>query len=243
MSPDSQTLESILKLKEIFKRYDRRENPLKEIDHPVSSLRRASVLVPLFYKNGELRVLLTKRSNDLTHHAGYVAFPGGMKDDKDKSDIDTALRESEEEIGLSPSDVEVVAVLGPGIVRPNSLVIPVIGIISPDFVPVKNEREVALIFDLPLERFLRDDRLTIRTYRAENSKQLTFHVHHFLDNINGEELDTWGFTASYCVLVALVAFQSEKQFCFVDDVITTKDNAHQGFLNSVVRRWQLKHSL
>lgn len=244
MTDNPQKAESILKLKELFKYHDLRDNPLQGIEHPVSHLKRASVLIPLFYKNGELHVLLTKRSSDLTHHAGFVAFPGGMKDEGDTSDIETALRESEEEIGLKPSDVEVIAVIGPGITRPNSLVVPVIGLISPEFVPVRNEKEVALIFDLPLKRFLSDERLKVQEFPAENTQQMNYHVHHFFDNISGEELDTWGFTAAYCVMVALVALQSDKQFCFIGDFMTTKDTFHQGMnTNYLLERWTLKPSL
>ena len=217
-------------LKELFVPHVLMDHPLKGIDVSLYNFRRASVLIPLFYKEGELHVLLTKRSSDLTHHAGFVAFPGGMKDEEDKNDIETALRESDEEIGLKPSDVDVLGMLAPGFVRPNSIVTPVIGIISAHFVPVKNENEVALIFDLPLKRFLSNDRLEIRDWPGSN---WIFHVHHFLDSVDGEEVDTWGFTASCCVIVALIAFQSDKQFCFADEMTVTIDNASHGIYNIV----------
>ena len=185
-------------LRRIFNQFERAEDPLQGQDDAASFFTKASVLIPLFYKEGEIHVLLTKRSHELTYHAGYVAFPGGKRDDTDKDDIETALRESEEEIGLRPCDVEVIGVFGAGFVRPNSLVTPVIGLIPPDFVPVRNEKEVAFVFDLPLQRFLSDERRTVKDWRMDSLEQKTYHVYHFLDTINGEEVDTWGFTASQC---------------------------------------------
>ena len=235
----------VVKLKEIFKQFKKEDNPLKGLEDVASYLTKASVLIPLFFKEGELHVLLTKRSHELTSHAGYVAFPGGKRDDTDKDDIETALRESEEEIGLKPCDVEVIAVFGPGFVRPNTLVTPVIGVISPDFVPVRNEKEVAFVFDLPLKRFLSDERKTVKDFIMDSLGQKTFHVYHFLDTVNGEEVDTWGFTASQCVMVALIAFQSDKQISFVEDIVVTKDTAHKGIydLKSLMSKFKMKPSL
>ena len=237
--------DSVVKLRDIFKQFERAEDPLKGLDDVASFFTKASVLIPLFYKEGELHVLLTKRSHELTHHAGYVAFPGGKRDDTDKDDIETALRESDEEIGLRPCDVEVIGVFCPGFVRPNSLVTPVIGLISPDFIPVRNEKEVAFVFDLPLKRFLNDERRTVKDFQMDSLEQKTFHVYHFLDTVHGEEVDTWGFTASQCMMVALIALQSDKQFNFVEDIVVTKDTAHKGFydLKPFLSKFKIKPSL
>ncbi|KAG7019593.1 Nudix hydrolase 11, partial [Cucurbita argyrosperma subsp. argyrosperma] len=75
---------------------------------------RAAVLICLFLSDiGELRVILTKRASTLSSHSGEVALPGGKRDLSDADDVATALREAEEEIGLAPSLVNVVAVLEP----------------------------------------------------------------------------------------------------------------------------------
>jgi 8-oxo-dGTP pyrophosphatase MutT (NUDIX family) len=72
----------------------------------------AAVLVPLYEDGaGDLRVVLTKRRADLRRHAGEISFPGGRRDPADGSLSDTALREAEEEIGLSRSDVTLVGAL------------------------------------------------------------------------------------------------------------------------------------
>ncbi|XP_057986204.1 nudix hydrolase 15, mitochondrial isoform X3 [Hevea brasiliensis] len=75
---------------------------------------RAAVLICIFEGNdSDMRVILTKRSSTLSSHSGEVALPGGKREEGDADDIETALREAKEEIGLDPSLVDVVAVLEP----------------------------------------------------------------------------------------------------------------------------------
>jgi 8-oxo-dGTP pyrophosphatase MutT (NUDIX family) len=72
----------------------------------------AAVLVPLYVtRDGELRVVLTRRRADLRRHAGEISFPGGRRDPEDATLGDTALREAEEEIGLARAEVRVVGAL------------------------------------------------------------------------------------------------------------------------------------
>jgi 8-oxo-dGTP pyrophosphatase MutT (NUDIX family) len=71
----------------------------------------AAVLIPLVQRADGLTVLLTQRTAHLTNHAGQISFPGGRAEDYDTDAIDTALRESEEEIGLARRHVEIVGVL------------------------------------------------------------------------------------------------------------------------------------
>ncbi|XP_061978667.1 nudix hydrolase 15, mitochondrial-like isoform X2 [Populus nigra] len=80
--------------------------------------KRAAVLICIFEGNdGELRVILTQRSSQLSSHSGEVALPGGKREEGDADDIATALREAEEEIGLDPSLVDVVTVIEPYMTR------------------------------------------------------------------------------------------------------------------------------
>lgn len=71
------------------------------------ALREAAVLVPLFEKAGRATVLLTRRRADLRRHAGQISFPGGRVDAGDEDTLAAALREAREEVGLEPSQVEV----------------------------------------------------------------------------------------------------------------------------------------
>ncbi|DBA78794.1 TPA: hypothetical protein ACH3X1_008690 [Trebouxia sp. C0004] len=74
----------------------------------------AAVLVPLFEDtDGVVRVLLTQRSANLSSHKGEVCLPGGKRDPDDADDVQCALREAEEELGLQPSSVQVIAQLPP----------------------------------------------------------------------------------------------------------------------------------
>ncbi len=71
----------------------------------------ACVLVPLFYKEGECHVLLTKRTYTVQTSKGQISFPGGICEPFDKTPLDTALRETAEEIGVPPGEVEVLGEL------------------------------------------------------------------------------------------------------------------------------------
>jgi len=199
-------------LQVLLRDYDVRFNPEKyKLKHTDGlPLRAASVLLPLFYKNGELHVFLTVRSKGMPSHAGHVAFPGGMRSEEDADAIATALREAEEEVGLDPSKVNVIAVLPSCVVRPNSLVATVVALIPDDFVPKLNPREVEFVFDLPLRRFIEEQGQTVNTYQWEDG--VVFHVYHFLDDVNGRQVDTWGFTAIQIAQCAAVIYNSDITF-------------------------------
>lgn len=118
--------------------------------------KRAAVLIPLFIdSNGILSVMLTLRSKFLRTHAGEVAFPGGKQDLEDPSLVFTALREAQEEIGLAPTDVQVLKVLSPALSKNNILVTPVIGLIPSTFEPVTfpNVRSLILLKFLQFSLF------------------------------------------------------------------------------------------
>ncbi|KAF3448061.1 hypothetical protein FNV43_RR08769 [Rhamnella rubrinervis] len=120
--------------------------------------RRAAVLICLFEgSQGELRVILTKRSMNLASHPGDVALPGGKMEETDEDDTATALREAMEEIGLDPSLVHVVGNLEPFISQHQLKVIPVISVIDriQDFKPLINTSEVDAVFHAPLDMFLK----------------------------------------------------------------------------------------
>ncbi|XP_051130290.1 nudix hydrolase 15, mitochondrial-like [Andrographis paniculata] len=136
-------------------------NNTTQTNLPVSSREnRAAVLICIFCgQDGELRVILNRRSMKLSSHPGDVALPGGKMDEGDADDTATALREAMEEIGLEPSLVRVVANLEPFISSNLLRVVPVIAILPrvDDFKPVLNEDEVDAIFDAPLAMFLEED--------------------------------------------------------------------------------------
>ncbi|KAK7246395.1 hypothetical protein RIF29_41263 [Crotalaria pallida] len=120
--------------------------------------KRAAVLICLFHspEDGSLRVILTQRASSLSSHSGEVCLPGGKREEGDADDVQTALREAKEEIGLDPSLVSVITLLEPFHTKYGVTVIPVIGILldKDAFSPVLNSAEVEAIFDAPLDMFL-----------------------------------------------------------------------------------------
>ncbi|GIM13101.1 hypothetical protein Vretimale_16262 [Volvox reticuliferus] len=123
--------------------------------YPPVSFRAAAVLVGLFEdQSGVVRVLLTQRSAHLKSHRGEVCLPGGKRDEEDLDDIGTALREAQEELGLDPARVTVLACLPPVLSKHHLSVTPVIALVPADMVPRPNPHEVAAAFTVPLAVFL-----------------------------------------------------------------------------------------
>lgn len=110
----------------------------------------AAVLIPIVNRPEGATVLLTVRSSDMPSHAGQISFPGGKAHPEDRDRVETALREASEEVNIPPSAVRVVGSLG---VHEGGLgfsVTPVIGIVDPS-APIRPcPREVAEIFETPL---------------------------------------------------------------------------------------------
>lgn len=118
-------------------------------------LRPAAVLVPLIQRSQGLNVILTKRASHLKHHPGQIAFPGGKVDDGDADTQAAALREAQEEIGLSPQNVQVLGALPFHHTVTSFQVTPIVGRVVADFQPKPEAGEVAEVFEVPL-RFLAD---------------------------------------------------------------------------------------
>ena len=110
----------------------------------------AAVLVPLVERNNGLTALLTQRTNHLAHHPGQISFPGGHVDPGDDSPEDTALRETEEEVGLHRRHINVLGQLDQYRVRTGFSVTPVVGLVTPPFNIKPDDFEVAEVFEVPL---------------------------------------------------------------------------------------------
>jgi 8-oxo-dGTP pyrophosphatase MutT (NUDIX family) len=116
----------------------------------------AAVLVPLYLHGGGLVAVLTERRADLRRHAGEISFPGGRQDHPDEDLRRTALREAEEEIGLSPDDVELVGALPPvGTFVTGYRVFPFVGLIAAGNAWTPQETEVEQVLELPLSELAR----------------------------------------------------------------------------------------
>ena len=117
----------------------------------------AGVLVLLFDKNGEYWVILNRRTQKVEHHKGEICFPGGRKDRLDKDLTETALRETWEEMGISPGRISVLGVLGKTETTTGYQITPTVGLISyPYQFNIQNE-EVEEIIEMPLSTLFSDD--------------------------------------------------------------------------------------
>jgi 8-oxo-dGTP pyrophosphatase MutT (NUDIX family) len=113
----------------------------------------AAVLVPLYLSGGALHAVFTKRRDDMRRHAGEISFPGGRQDEDETDLRQTALRESEEEIGLDAGDVELIGALQPTpTIATNYAVYPFVGLIEPGRTWRPSAAEVAEVLEFPLHR-------------------------------------------------------------------------------------------
>lgn len=115
-----------------------------------ASMTAAAVLIPLVLRDEGLHLLLTQRTAHLTDHAGQISFPGGRAEAWDTSPVDTALRETEEEIGLPRHRVEVIGTLPDYLTVTGYQVTPVVGLVAPPFTLAPDPNEVADVFEVPL---------------------------------------------------------------------------------------------
>ena len=119
---------------------------------PGADSRWAAVLVPILIEHGDARVVYTVRKADLADHAGQISFPGGSVETRDGSLMETALREAEEEIDLSPGLVEVIGEMEEMYIPPSNFrVRPFVGLLGPEAEMVLAPDEVEEIFTVSLE--------------------------------------------------------------------------------------------
>lgn len=130
---------------------------------------RAAVLIPLFEKNGEAHVLLTLRTNTVASHKGQISFPGGGSEDGDVDIRQTALRETYEEVGIDPAEIEILGELDDVWAISNHVVTPVVGIIPYPYDYKVSAEEIEEIIEAPLSFFIdtRNCRLETRPYRGK----------------------------------------------------------------------------
>jgi len=131
-------------LKNIFEHYHKRVNT-------DANLKPAAVLIPLFYKEDHMHILLTQRSEQVIHHKGQICFPGGSYQSSDDTLRQTALRETEEEIGLLPKYVEVLGELDDSSTITSRYVIsPFVAFIPYPYPFRPNYDEIKQIISIPL---------------------------------------------------------------------------------------------
>ncbi len=151
--------------------------------------RSAAVLVPLISDKDELSILLTLRTSDVESHKGQISFPGGMKDDSDKNPIETAVRETHEEIGINPDTIDILGILDDHPVPSKFIITPVVGYLQQSSQYTLQRIEVAEVFSVPLSFFL-DERNADTEEREFQGKKVTVWHFHF------NKYHIWGATAA-----------------------------------------------
>ena len=148
----------------------------------------AAVLVPLVAREETINVLFTQRTAHLNDHAGQISFPGGRVESADASRAQTALRETEEEIGLARNRIELLGRLPDYEIPSGFRIAPVVGWIEPPFELRLDPIEVEAVFEAPLEYFLAPENYQRREYRFRGR-----HRHYMAIPYNGRYI--WGATA------------------------------------------------
>ena len=151
-------------------------------------LTRSAVLVPIYHKKGELHVLFIRRSESVAYHKGQISFPGGTYDESDPSLLDTALRESWEEIGLKPEDVEIIGELDDTTTTSGFIISPLVGFVPYPYAFKKNHGEVAKIISIRLAALMDKARFR-QEYQVIDGESILVYIYQYRGHI------VWGATA------------------------------------------------
>jgi 8-oxo-dGTP pyrophosphatase MutT (NUDIX family) len=164
---------------------------------PSTALRPAAVLVPLIDRPEGMSVLLTQRTPHLTAHAGQISFPGGRIEEGDADATEAALRETEEEVGLTREHVKVIGRLDTYVTGTGFEITPVVGLVKTPFPLAIDPFEVAEVFEVPLS-FVLDSKNHRRMTRDLENRTRVFFV------LPYERRNIWGATAGMLVNLAEV---------------------------------------
>lgn len=168
------------------------EWPDELASHFTRGLKPAGVLIPIVERLPHPSVLLTRRSAGLKHHASQISFPGGRMEEHDADIEATALRETQEEIGIAPNRVCVIGCLEPMPTVTGYAVTPIVGLLSPKLDLSIDRSEVEVAFEVPLP-FLLDERNAKRTLRRFRGHEIPTVEFHF----GGHRI--WGATANMLI--------------------------------------------
>ena len=152
----------------------------------------AAVLVPMIVREEGVTMLFTQRATNLSHHPGQVCFPGGHIDPEDGTPEETALRETEEEVGIHRQHIQIIGRLTDYWTRTGFSVAPIVGIITPPFDVNPDPHEVAQVFETPLD-FLMDPKNHNR-----HSREYQGSIRHFYAMLY-KDFYIWGATAGMLV--------------------------------------------
>ena len=147
-----------------------------------SSLTPAAVMLLLYQKDGDYCVLLNKRSEQVEHHKGEISFPGGAQDPEDQNYLDTALRETEEEMGIHRGDVTVLGELDEVETRSNFRIKVFVGAIPSSYCFKPSAEEIAEVLEVPIASLRDTANLRVET-RWEEDAPLTSHSYAYKEHL------------------------------------------------------------
>ena len=149
----------------------------------------SAVLMPIFCKDGQYHILFTKRTDTVKTHKGHICFPGGTYEEDDDSLAFTALRETAEEVGLRPEDVEIIGELDDlTSLITNYVISPFVGFIPWPYEFILNEKEAERILEVPISALL-DGNCVHKGTEFMEGESVTSYFYHYRGDI------IWGATA------------------------------------------------
>jgi len=120
----------------------------------LTNLRRSAVMLIIYLKNERYYILLNKRSEKVEHHKGEISFPGGAKDAEDNTMLDVALRETYEEMGISPKDIQVLGELSEVATNSGFVINPFVATIPYPYRFQISSAEITEVIEMPLDSLL-----------------------------------------------------------------------------------------
>ncbi len=136
----------------------------------------AAVLIPLFFKQGKAHLLFTKRSNLVEHHKGQISFPGGRRDESDADLQFTALRETEEEVGIRPEHIRIVGQTDRFLTNTYFMVSPFVGFFDYPYSFEVSEAEIERLIEVPLIHLIDEAQFEVKPFTKNG---YTWMVHYY----------------------------------------------------------------
>jgi len=166
----------------------------------------AAVLFPLFFKNNVAHLLFTRRTDKVEHHKNQISLPGGRQDEEDADLLQTALRETEEELGIQPEHIQILGRTDRFLTNTHYLVTPFVGVIPYPYHFKISHDEIEYLIEVPLLHLLDESNFETRTLKREGITWL-LHYYHYQDEV------IWGVTGFLLSNFFSIVFDLERNVC------------------------------
>jgi 8-oxo-dGTP pyrophosphatase MutT (NUDIX family) len=205
--PNHQSLADLLFSREMLEEHLLRKLsahvPQRHVYREMASVA-AAVLIPIYFRDGEAHLLFTKRANHVEHHKGQISFPGGRQDDDDRDLLHTALRETEEEVGICAQDVKIIGQTDRFLTNTRFMITPWIGIFPYPYSFKVSQAEIDYLVEVPLRHLLLSDCFEMKPFEWDGLIG-KIHYYHY-----GEEV-IWGVTGFLLSNFFSIAFDAGRE--------------------------------